>query len=132
MLELFRNYFDKKEWVYYVEDNDMIILHLQGDNGVVQCLINIFEEEKKCIIRSYIEKPISSDKKVSILQWLNHLNNDIFIGGFEIDESNNFVRFRSGFSYQHFNPEEEFIDYVVMSNIVTMDMYQADILGHII
>ena len=131
MLDLIKQYFTKNEWQFTQASSDksVLLFGINGLNGNFQCIADVVEDEKKFIFLSVCGANTPVDKRKEMLELINLINYDLFLGNFEIDLEDGEIRFRTSTFYEYIEPTIDFLNQLIMSNIITMDNSLPGIMG---
>ncbi len=130
MLKLVKEYLKKQEWQFSeLDEKNIFLFGIGGKNGNFQCIADVFEDEQKLVFFSICGANTPIEKRNEVLDLLNQLNYNFFLGHFEMDNEAGEIRYKTSILYKHITPTEELIDQILMTNIVTMDTYLPAIMG---
>ncbi len=116
------NYLKEKDWIYTsIEDKTVIILGISGKNGKFQCIINVQKLDKKIILFSMFSSNIPENKRVGMAELITRLNYEKFLGNFDMDFETGQVRYKTSLFYGDSLVNDDIIDNLIMTNILTMD-----------
>lgn len=123
MFQQIINYLKEKDWVSSpIEDKTIVILGMSGKNGKFQCVIDVREQEHKIIFFSIFSSNIPENKRVGMAELLTRLNYEKFFGNFDMDFETGQVRYKTSFFYGNSLVNDDMIDNLIMTNIITMDL----------
>ncbi|WP_242457775.1 YbjN domain-containing protein [Pedobacter sp. BS3] len=94
---------------------------MAGTNGSFQCFADLNEDESQFIFSSICGANTPAEKKRKMLELLNAINYKLFFGNFEMNWEDGEIRFRTSISYKNLNININFIEELIMTNIITMD-----------
>lgn len=121
-INIVKDFLKSQDWKFtQVEGKNILLFGINGKNGDFQCIVDLIEENSQFIFYSIYAANISKNKKYSILELLNALNNKQVIGNFEMGLENGEIRFKTNFVYHNLSLNQEYISELIMANIVTMD-----------
>lgn len=122
-INIVKSFLKAQEWQFsQVEDKNIILFGISGENGKFQCIADIIEEEnKKFVFFSVYGANITVNKTPEILELLNELNCSIFFGNFELDTEEGEIRFRTNLPFDNIELSQDLVTDIVMSNINAMD-----------
>ncbi len=122
MLDIIKNYLDKKEWRYSkLEKANVLVFGIGGKNGSFQCIAQLIEEHYQFLFLSICGSNTPSNKRNDMLILLNHINHGLITGNFEMDNNDGEVRFRTSIDYENILLNEDVVEQLIMSNIISMD-----------
>lgn len=123
MLDLIKKYFENKSWRYSQLPNtpSIFVFNMAGTNGNFQCIIEIIENEHKFFFFSICGTNVPADTRGNILDLLNRLNCQYFLGNFEMDSQNGEIRYKTSAYYVGITPNIEFIEKLIDVNIIMMN-----------
>jgi len=129
-INIIKDFLKSQEWQFtQLEGKNILLFGIGGKNGKFQCIADLIEEESKLIFFSVCGVNTPTNKRQDMLQLLNGLNYKLFLGNFEMDLQYGEVRFRTSVSFKHIELNQNFIEELIMSNIVIMDKSLPAILG---
>ena len=129
-INLIKDFLKSQEWQFtQVEGKNVLLFGIGGKNGNFQCIADLIDEDSRLIFFSVCGANTPESKRQDMLQLLNDLNYKLFFGNFEMDLQDGEVRFRTSISFKHFEVNQDLIQEIIMSNIVTMDKSLASIVG---
>jgi hypothetical protein len=121
-INIIKDFFKSQGWQFtQVEGKNVLLFGIGGKNGNFQCIADLIEEDNRLIFFSVCGANTPSNKRPEMLELLNNLNYELFFGNFEIDLEDGGIRFRTSISFNHVELNIEFIEELIMSNIITMD-----------
>ena len=130
MLELLTSYFEKQEWDYsHDEDNTIFLFGISGENGNFDCVADLKESEKSFIFFSIVGTKTPEEKKTPMAELITRLNFDKFLGNFDLDFEDGEVRYKTSIIYSEIEPDMEWIDNLIMTNLVIMDQCLPGLTG---
>lgn len=129
-INIIKEFLKNQEWQFtQVEGKNVLLFGIGGKNGNFQCIADLIVEDNRLIFFSVCGANTPESKRQDMLQLLNDLNYKLFFGNFEMDLQGGEVRFRTSISFKHFILNQDFIEELIMSNIVTMDKSLPSIVG---
>ena len=121
-INIIKEFLKSQEWQFtQVEGKNVLLFGIGGKNGNFQCIADLIDEDNSLIFYSVCGANTPENKRLDMLQLLNDLNYKLFFGNFEMDFQAGEVRIRTSISFKHFELNQDFIEELIMSNIVTMD-----------
>ncbi len=129
-INIVKDFLNSQAWQYtQVKDSNILIFGIKGRNAKFQCIADFQEEDKRFFFFSVCGANTPSENRSEMLDLLNFLNFDLFFGNFEMNPENGEVRFRTSISLNHIELNADFLEEIIMSNIITMDNNLPSILG---
>lgn len=129
-INIIKDFLKSQEWQFtQVEGKKVLLFGIGGKNGNFQCIADLIEEENRLIFFTVCGANTPANKRQDMLQLLNDLNYKLFFGNFEMDLQDGEIRFRTSISFIHIELNQNFIEELIMSNIVTMDKSLPSIVG---
>lgn len=129
-INIIKDFFKSQEWQFtQVEGKNVLLFGIGGKNGNFQCIADLIEEENRFVFFSVCGANTPSNKRREMLDLLNNLNYKLFFGNFEMDLEDGEIRFRTSISFNHIELNLKFIEELIMSNIITMDISLPSIVG---
>lgn len=129
-INIIKDFLKSQEWQFtQVEGKNILLFGISGNNGSFQCIANLIEEENKLIFFSVCGANTPLGKRKEMLELLNILNYELFLGNFIMDIQDGEIRFRTNISFNHVELNQNLIEELIISNISTMDRYLPSILG---
>ena len=123
-INIVKDFLKSQEWQFtQVKGKNIVLFGIGGKNGKFQCIADLIETENRFIFFSVCGANTPSDKKDKMLELLNSINYKLFFGNFEMDIDNGEIRFRTSMSYKNLTLDQNFIEELIMSNIITMDKH---------
>lgn len=123
-------FLDSQQWQFtQIEGKNVLLFGIDGKNGNFQCIADLIEEEKRFIFFSIYGANTPLDKRQLMLELLNALNYRLFFGNFEMDLENGEIRFRTSILFNNIELNQNFIEELIMINIITMDKGLPSIKG---
>ena len=130
MLKIIKEYLQENDWQFtQVKDKDIFLFGIAGKNGNFQCIADIVEDEHKFIFFSVYGANVPPEKRPQLLELINYLNVNFFVGNFEMDYQDGEIRYRTGVYLEFIIPNKNMIDQLIMTNIITMDKYLPALTG---
>ncbi len=125
-----KDFLKSQEWQFtQVEGKNVLLFGIGGKNGKFQCIADLIEEENRLIFFSVCGANTPESKKQDMLQLLNSLNYQLFFGNFEMNLQDGEIRFRTSISLKHIELNRNFVEELILSNIITMDKSLPSIIG---
>lgn len=119
---MIKSFLKSQNWKFTeAEDKNVLFFGISGKNGNFQCIVDLIEDNFQFIFYSISGVNTPPEKKHSILELLNALNNKQIIGNFEMGLENGEIRFKTNFVYHNLALNQEYIGELIMANIITMD-----------
>jgi hypothetical protein len=129
-INIIKEFLKSQEWQFtQVEGKNVLLFGIGGKNGNFQCIADLIDEDNSLIFYSVCGANTPENKRLDMLQLLNDLNYKLFFGNFEMDFQAGEVRIRTSISFKHFELNQDFIEELIMSNIVTIDKSLPSIVG---
>lgn len=130
-INIIKDFLNSQEWQFtQVEGKNILLFGISGKNGNFQCIADLIEEDdKKFIFFSVCGANTPLDKRPLMLNLLNILNYKLFFGNFEMDVEDGEIRYRTSISLNNFELNPNFIEELIMTNIITMDKNLPSIVG---
>jgi hypothetical protein len=130
MLKIVKEYFEKKEWLFsQVKDKATFLFGIGGNNGNFQCIANVEEDKHRLGFLSVCGANTPIEKRGQMLELINRLNFNFFLGNFEMDFEDGEVRYRTGFFFESIEANEYILDQLIMTNIAAMDKCLPALMG---
>lgn len=121
-ISIIRDFLKSQGWQFTeVPNNNVLLFGIAGKNGKFQCVVDLIENESKFIFFSICGINAPLKKKDVMLELLNGLNCQLFFGNFEIDLEDGEIRLRTHIPYRNLQVNEQFIEEIIMTNIIIMD-----------
>jgi hypothetical protein len=125
-----KDFLKSQEWQFtQVIGKNVLLFGIGGKNGKFQCIADLIEEENRLIFFSVCGANTPESKKQDMLQLLNSLNYQLFFGNFEMNMQDGEIRFRTSISLNHIELNRNFVEELILSNIITMDKSLPSIIG---
>ncbi|MDR0395386.1 MAG: YbjN domain-containing protein [Tannerella sp.] len=122
--EILKEFFKEQDWTYSeITGKDTFVFGINGKSGQFQCIMELFENEKRILFASVLGVNVPEDKMNDMLQFINILNVKIFSGNFIIKPDTRELRFKTSLSVSNIKPTKKIIEEVVMTNIIAMDAH---------
>lgn len=119
MLELLQQYLTQRQWQFSeISKGNTLFFGVRTEHGGLQCTATIIEDRQLINFHTSCAT-VPADKRPLVLDFINTLNFNLFIGHFEIEPRGGDVRCRTTVSYQYLKPGIEVIEEIIMSNIIT-------------
>ena len=129
-INIIKDFLNSQEWQFtQVDGKNILLFGIGGKNGNFQCIADYIEDENKFIFFSVCGANTPAEKRQETIEFLNNLNYKLFFGNFEMDTKNGEVRLRTSISLNHITLNQNFIEELIMSNIITMDKSLPSIMG---
>jgi hypothetical protein len=129
-INIIKDFLESQQWQFtQVKGKDVLLFGISGINGNFQCIADLSEEKKEFIFFSVCGANTPPDKRQMMLELLNILNYRLFFGNFEMDVEDGEVRFRASISFDNIELNQNFIEELIMTNIMTMDKSLPSIIG---
>jgi hypothetical protein len=123
------DFFKHKEWEFtQIKGSTIAILGISGKNGKFQCVADVREEEKKLVFLSICGANAPENKKIEICELLTRLNFGKFLGNFEMDYEDGEIRYKTSIYWGNLLLDNDILDNLVMTNVITMDTSLPSIL----
>lgn len=130
MLNLVKGYLKSKDWQFSeLQDKKIVLFGISGENGNFQCIADVNEDEKKFIFYSVCGANAPIEKRSEVLDLLNRLNYNFFLGHFEMDSDDGEIRYKASLLYGFITPNDDIIEQIMMTSIITMDSNLPAIMG---
>lgn len=130
MLDIIKGYLDKQEWKYSKsEQANVLVFGIGGKNGSFQCIAHLIEEHHRFLFISICGSNTPPNKRNDMVMLLNRINYDLVVGNFEMGSSDGEIRFRTSIDYEHISPNEEVVEELIMTNIISMDKNLPGLMG---
>lgn len=129
-INIIKDFLNSQDWQFtQVEGKNILLFGIGGKNGNFQCIADLIEDEKSFIFFSVFGANTPEIKRLDMLKLLNNLNYKLILGNFEMDLQNGDIRFKTSISFNHFELNQNFVEELILSNIVTMDNSLPSIIG---
>lgn len=129
-IDIIKDFLKNQQWQFtQIEGKNILLFGIGGKNGNFQCIVDLIEDENRLIFYSVYGANTPPDKKQDMLQLLNNLNYKLFFGNFEMDLKDGEIRLRSSISFNHFELNQNVVEELILSNIMTMDKSLISIMG---
>jgi hypothetical protein len=129
-INIIKDFLKSQDWQFtQIEGKNVLLFGIGGKNGNFQCIADLIEDEKSFIFFSVCGSNTPANKKKDMLQLLNDLNYKLFLGNFEMDINDGEIRLKASISYKYIELNNNFIEELILSNIVTMDKCLPSIVG---
>jgi hypothetical protein len=124
------NFFEADEWPL-IEDEDEPILYMnfQGENGQWHCLAKVREAEDQCVFYSLYPEAIPEDKRSILAEFLTRANYGMILGNFELDFDDGEIRYKTSIDVEGDRLTPTLVQNLVYTNVMTMDQYLPGILA---
>jgi hypothetical protein len=130
MFEQIINFFRHKDWSFtQIKDKTIVILGISGKNGKFQLVADIRESEKQIAFFTICGINTPENKKPEICALLTRLNFGKFLGNFEMDYDDGEIRYKTSMYYGDIKLDDDVIERLVMTNIMTMDISLPSIMS---
>jgi hypothetical protein len=130
MLDIIKKYLRDNDWKFSQVDNkDVLLFGIAGDNGNFQCVFDIEEQSHRFVFYSICGTNVPKDKMSIVLELLNKINYTVFFGNLEMDTEDGEIRFRTSIDYEFLTLNEQLIEKIIMPNIVAMDDCLPGVMG---
>jgi hypothetical protein len=115
-------FLDKKKWKYTkLKDSNVFLFGITGKNGMFQSIIDLGENENEFALYSICSDRAKRENYGKVLEILNQLNYNLFLGNWELDTKDGEIRFRTTMFLHGFNPSESFIEQFILTHLSTVD-----------
>jgi len=122
IVELVKDYFKTEGWLFsQVEDKNVFLFGINGENGKFQCLADIFDEEKFFSFYSICGFNTPESKKQEMAELITRLNYEEGFGNFEMDFEDGEIRYKTSIFYESLEPTTQFVKNIIIQNIMSMD-----------
>lgn len=129
-INIIKDFLISQKWQFtQVEGKNVLLFGIAGKKGNFQCIADLIEEENRFIFFSVCGANTPTNKKEEMLELLNNLNYKLFFGNFEMDFQNGEIRFRTSVSFKNIVLNKEFVEELIMSNIIIMDKSLPSFMG---
>ena len=129
-INIIKEFLKSQKWQFtQVKGENVLLFGIDGINGKFQCIANLIKKEKRFIFFSVCGANTPPNKKQSMLELLNYLNYELFFGNFEMDLEEGEIRFRTSISLKNIELNQNLIEELIMTSIITMDKSLPSILG---
>jgi hypothetical protein len=124
------NFFEADDWPL-VEDEDEPILYMnfQGENGQWHCLAKAREAEDQCVFYSLYPEAVPEDKRSTLAEFLTRANYGMILGNFELDFDDGEIRYKTSIDVEGDRLTPTLVQNLVYTNVMTMDQYLPGILA---
>ncbi|MDP8225211.1 MAG: YbjN domain-containing protein [Candidatus Lernaella stagnicola] len=124
LIQQVEEFLKANDWKFTVmDDNSLIRMGFQGDNGSWTCLIRCKEKEGFVLIYSILPNNIPEPNRQAIAEYLTRANYGMRVGNFEMDFEDGEVRCKTGISINAAEITQEIIKDLLYINLVTTDKY---------
>lgn len=123
-------FFAVDEWSVVEDENEPILyMNFQGENGQWPCLAKAREEEDQCVFYSLYPEAVPEDKRSTIAEFLTRANYGMILGNFEFDLNDGEIRYKTSIDVEGDRLTPTLVQNLVYSNVMTMDQYFPGILA---
>ena len=130
VLEFFVDFFEEDDWSNIpVEDQSLLRMMFQGENGEWVCLAKVKEEENQFIFYSLYPQAIPQDKRLAIAEFITRANYGTILGNFELDFDDGEIRYKTSIDVEGDNLSFALIKQMVYANVMMMDEYLPGIMA---
>jgi len=105
------------------EEEPLIRLDVQGDNGYWVCLVQIREKQRQILYYGVCPAKPRPDKIGTLAELLTRINYQLATGCFEMDYDTGQVRLRTAANLGRAEPDETLVAGALEANILIMDGY---------
>lgn len=124
MLKAVKSFLKENEWEFSKnEKSNIFMFGIGGENGNFQCTIDIKDDNKRVIIYSFCGSNCPKNKQKDMLKLINHINYNLFLGNFEMDQEDGEIRFRTSSYFDKIKPSAKFVQDLVFPNLYAMDKH---------
>ena len=117
-------FFESHEWSYQiVEEQSLIRLMFNGNNGKWVCYADAKEEAEQFIFYSLLSFKVPEDKRQLIAEFITRVNYGLLIGNFELDFSDGEIRYKTSIDGEGTHIDTFLIKRLVYANVLTTDKY---------
>ncbi len=129
-INVVKDFLKSQEWQFtQVKRKNVFLFGISGKNGNFQCIADLIEEENKFIFFSVCGANTPANKRQEIFELLNILNYELFFGNFEMGIQDGEIRFRTSISLKNIQLNQQLVEELIMSNIISMDNSLPSIMG---
>jgi len=111
------------------EEESLIRLDIQGDNGYWMCLVQCREEQRQILFYGVCPAKPRPDKVGTLAELLTRINYQMAVGCFEMDYDSGQVRLRTAVNLGETAPETTLIKEALEANVLIMDGYLPAIMA---
>lgn len=123
MINIVKTYFKNREWQFTQATNkNTFFIGFGSSNGTFQTILELLNDQSLTFF-SIFGSDTPQDKKNTILILLNLINNDRFLGNFEMNPESGEIRYKTCLSLKFIQLNPEILDEVIVRNITTMDKF---------
>jgi hypothetical protein len=116
-------FFEEEEWSFTQrEDQSLIQLMFQGDNGQWSCYAQAREDLAQLVFYSVCPVNVPEDKRLVVSEFLTRVNSNLLMGSFEMDFDDGQVRFRTGIAIGEMGLSTGLVEPLVHANLLLMDL----------
>ena len=124
------NFFEAEEWPYAeAEDEPILYLNFQGENGQWPCLVSAKEDESQLVFYSFYADAISYEQRPAIAEFITRANYGMILGNFELDYTDGEIRYKTSIDVEGDRLTPALIQNLVYTNVMTMDQYLPGIIA---
>jgi len=118
VVELFR----AKDWKFEVdEENDLVRLGIQGENGDWQVMAGASEDDSAFLMFSFFPQKCPAQRRGACAELLSRINFGMMVGCFDMDCDSGRIHFKTTLPFAQGALDPELLNNVVMFNLACMD-----------
>ena len=122
MKKIIIQFLSELSWHFEVnEDQNIVYFDINGKNGDFTCIIYFDEIERLILIISICNEKFPKEKQNLLLELINLINYELFLGNFEINIEEGEIRLRTSAFYQNIEFTSKILGELLMPNIYLMD-----------
>ena len=117
-------FFTEDDWTFtQVEDQPILRLSCQGENGQWSCYAQAREEQAQLLFYSVCPVNALEDKRMAAAEFLTRANHGVFLGNFELDMDDGEIRYKTSIDVKGERLLPALVRPLVYTNVFMMDRY---------
>lgn len=122
-MNIVKTYFNNRDWQFTQPNNkNTFFLGFGGQHGTFQTILDLPNTDSMTFFSIYGSN-IPEDKRIEILILINLINNDRFLGNFEMNPESGELRYKTCLSLKNIELSDHILDEIIITNITTMDKF---------
>jgi hypothetical protein len=124
------SFFQQDKWSFSrLEDEPVLMLGFQGENGQWSCYAQAREEQAQLLFYCICPVKAPEDRRVAVAELLTRANYGLYIGNFELDFSDGEIRYKTSIDVEGDRLSPALVRPLTYANVLMMDRYLPGIMA---
>ncbi len=129
LIDVAISFFETERWSFAKDDDSVLQMGYQGENGKYLCYMRLVEEQQQVIFYSVLQINVPEEKRDITAKFLTWCNFGLIIGNFEMDFTDGEIRYKTSLDVQDAELSQGLLRRLVYPNVIMIDQYMPKVLA---